>query len=196
MSVAYDHPRFGPVARTPDERFANLPGWTFAPNYIDNLPGFEGMQLHYIDEGPRDAAVTFLCLHGEPSWSYLYRKMAPAFTGAGCRVVAPDWFGFGRSDKPVRDEVYTFGLSSRDVDRVLRAHGAEECVSRRPGLGRSSWSHHSEGLPRHHAIAGDEHRDRHGRFARTRLHCVEGLCGGQSGHGRWRADEARHERSH
>jgi pimeloyl-ACP methyl ester carboxylesterase len=89
MSVAYDHPRFGPVARTPDERFANLPGWTFAPNYIDNLPGFEGMQLHYIDEGPRDAAVTFLCLHGEPSWSYLYRKMAPAFTGAGCRVVAP-----------------------------------------------------------------------------------------------------------
>lgn len=110
MSVAYDHPRFGPVARTPDERFIGLPGWTFAPNYIDDLPGFEGMRLHYIDEGPHDADVTFLCLHGEPSWSYLYRKMAPVFTGAGCRVVAPDWFGFGRSDKPIKDEVYTFGF--------------------------------------------------------------------------------------
>lgn len=110
MSVAHDHPRFGPVARTLDERFASLPGWTFAPNYIDDLPGFEGMRLHHIDEGPSDAALTFLCLHGEPSWSYLYRKMAPVFTGAGCRVVAPDWFGFGRSDKPVRDEVYTFGF--------------------------------------------------------------------------------------
>lgn len=108
MTAAFDHPTFGPIARTPDARFANLPGWTYAPDYIDDLKGFEGLRLHYVDEGPPDADVTFLCLHGEPSWSYLYRKMAPVFTAAGCRVVAPDWFGFGRSDKPVRDEVYTF----------------------------------------------------------------------------------------
>jgi len=96
--------------RTPDERFADLPGWTFAPNYIDDLPGYEGLRLHYVDEGPRDATTTFLCLHGEPSWSYLYRKMIPVFTAAGCRVIAPDWFGFGRSDKPVEDAAYTFGF--------------------------------------------------------------------------------------
>ena len=110
MSAAFDHPKFGPVVRTPDVRFANLTGWPYAPHYIDDLPGFEGLRLHYIDEGPRNAAVTFLCLHGEPSWSYLYRKMLPVFTAAGCRVVAPDWFGFGRSDKPVKDEIYTFGF--------------------------------------------------------------------------------------
>ena len=101
------HP-FGEILRTPDERFENLPGWTFAPNYIEDLPGYEGMRLHYVDEGPKDAEVTFLCLHGEPSWSYLYRKMAPVFLAARHRVVAPDWFGFGRSDKPVDDDVYTF----------------------------------------------------------------------------------------
>ena len=115
MSAAHEHTKFGPVVRTPDERFANLPDWTFQPHYIDNLPGYDGLRLHYIDEGPRDAAVTFLCLHGEPSWSYLYRKMLPVFVSAGCRVVAPDWFGFGRSDKPVRDDVYTFGFHRRTL---------------------------------------------------------------------------------
>ena len=64
--------------------------------------------MHYVDEGPRDAKVTVLCLHGQPTWGYLYRKMIPVFTGAGLRVVAPDWFGFGRSDKPVDDAWYTF----------------------------------------------------------------------------------------
>ncbi|MFP3945197.1 MAG: haloalkane dehalogenase [Alphaproteobacteria bacterium] len=96
--------------RTPDERFANLPGYDFEPHYIDDLPGFEGLRLHYVDEGPRDARVTFLCLHGEPSWAYLYRKMLPVFTGRNYRVVAPDFFGFGRSDKPVEDAVYTYGF--------------------------------------------------------------------------------------
>ena len=64
--------------------------------------------MHYLDEGPADAEHTFLCLHGQPTWCYLYRKMVPVFTAAGHRVVAPDLFGFGRSDKPVDDEVYTF----------------------------------------------------------------------------------------
>lgn len=110
MNTAREHPVFGPVVRTPDERFASLPGWTFQPNYIDDLPGCEGLRLHYVDEGPRNADVVFLCLHGEPSWSYLYRKMLPVFVAAGHRVIAPDWFGFGRSDKPVKDEIYTFGF--------------------------------------------------------------------------------------
>ncbi|MEO0576999.1 MAG: haloalkane dehalogenase [Pseudomonadota bacterium] len=93
--------------RTPDSRFENLPDWRYAPHYTETLPGYEGLRMHYVDEGPRDGVV-FLCLHGEPSWSYLYRKMAPVFIGAGHRVVAPDLFGFGRSDKPVDDANYTY----------------------------------------------------------------------------------------
>lgn len=93
--------------RTPDERFADLPDWPYAPSYIEDLPGYEGLRMHYVDEGPKDA-VTFLCIHGEPSWSYLFRKMAPVFLDAGHRFVAVDMFGFGRSDKPVDDEVYTY----------------------------------------------------------------------------------------
>jgi pimeloyl-ACP methyl ester carboxylesterase len=94
--------------RTPDERFAALPGWPCAAHYADDLPGFEGLRAHWVDEGPRGAAVTALCLHGQPTWSYLYRKMIPVFTAAGLRVVAPDLFGFGRSDKPDDDAWYTF----------------------------------------------------------------------------------------
>ncbi len=93
--------------RTPDKRFNNLSGWDYAPNYIDDLPGYEGLRMHYVDEGPKDG-VTFLCIHGEPSWAYLYRKMARVFTDAGHRFVAVDMFGFGRSDKPVDDDVYTY----------------------------------------------------------------------------------------
>ena len=94
--------------RTPDERFLNLPGYAFAPSYVQNLPGFAGLRMHYLDEGKRDGAHTFLCLHGQPTWSYLYRKMIPAFAGAGARVIAPDLFGFGKSDKPAEDGFYTF----------------------------------------------------------------------------------------
>lgn len=94
--------------RTPDERFVNLPGWTYAPRYLDDLKGYEGLRMHYVDEGPAEAAITFLCIHGEPSWAYLFRKMIPVFTAAGHRAVAVDMFGFGRSDKPIDDEVYTY----------------------------------------------------------------------------------------
>ena len=94
------------VLRTPDERFAALPGYPFRPHYRDDLPGYEGLRLHHLDEGQRGGPV-FLCLHGQPTWSYLYRKMLPVFAGAG-RVIAPDLFGFGRSDKPADDETYTF----------------------------------------------------------------------------------------
>lgn len=94
--------------RTPDARFENLSGWPYAPRYIDDLPGYEGLRMHYVDEGPKNAEVTFLCIHGEPSWAYLFRKMIPVFTAAGHRAVALDMFGFGRSDKPVDDAAYTY----------------------------------------------------------------------------------------
>jgi haloalkane dehalogenase len=96
------------VLRTPEERFVDLPGFLYEAVYIEDLKGFEGMRMHYVEEGPQNADHLFLCLHGDPTWSYLYRKMIPVFTAAGHRVVAPDFFGFGRSDKPVDEAGYTF----------------------------------------------------------------------------------------
>ncbi|GAG97008.1 unnamed protein product, partial [marine sediment metagenome] len=101
--------------RTPEERFSNLPNFPYKPQYIENLRDYEDLRLHYIDEGPRDSEVVFLCLHGEPTWSYLYRKMIPVFLEAGHRIVAPDFFGFGRSDKPVEDDVYTFNFHRNTI---------------------------------------------------------------------------------
>lgn len=94
--------------RTPDDRFANLPGYAWAPRYVPDLPSLAGLRMHYLDEGPPDAPLTWLCLHGNPAWSYLYRKMIPVFLAEGHRVVAPDLIGFGRSDKPKRDSAHTF----------------------------------------------------------------------------------------
>ena len=82
--------------RTPEERFANLPGYPFEPRYAL----VEGLRMHYVDEGPRDGQV-ILMLHGQPSWSYLYRKMIPPLAQAGFRTIAVDHVGMGRSDKPV-----------------------------------------------------------------------------------------------
>jgi pimeloyl-ACP methyl ester carboxylesterase len=92
--------------RTPDGRFADLPDWPYEPVYRD----FAGLRVHHVDEGPRDAEATALCLHGNPAWAYLYRRMIPVFTGAGLRVVAPDLIGFGRSDKPVDPAAHTWDL--------------------------------------------------------------------------------------
>ncbi|NIL95083.1 MAG: alpha/beta fold hydrolase [Woeseiaceae bacterium] len=94
--------------RTPDDRFENLPGYDFTPNYLD----VAGLRMHYVDEGPGDAAPVLL-VHGEPSWSYLYRKMIPLLAAAGHRVIAPDLIGFGRSDKPSEISDYTY---QRHVD--------------------------------------------------------------------------------
>jgi len=94
--------------RTPEERFADLPDYPWAPHYLSDLPALAGLRLHYLDEGPRDAPLTWLCLHGNPSWSYLYRKMIPVFLAAGHRVVAPDLIGFGRSDKPKKESAHSF----------------------------------------------------------------------------------------
>jgi haloalkane dehalogenase len=94
--------------RTPDERFTDLPGYPFSPHYLD-VPDAEGssLRVHYVDEGPPDAQPVLL-LHGEPSWSFLYRKMIPILTGGGLRAVAPDLVGFGRSDKPAKRLDYTY----------------------------------------------------------------------------------------
>jgi tRNA(adenine34) deaminase len=96
------------AVRTPDERFSGLPGYPWQPKYLGDLPALAGLRMHYLDEGPRDAPLTWLCLHGNPSWSYLYRRMIPVFLEAGDRVVAPDMPGFGRSDKPKKDAAHTF----------------------------------------------------------------------------------------
>ncbi|MEL6894194.1 MAG: haloalkane dehalogenase, partial [Actinomycetota bacterium] len=98
--------------RTPDDRFADLPGYPFAPNYVevDDLDDAEPggtLRVHYLDEGPADGPVV-LAMHGEPSWSYLYRKMIPTFVDAGLRVIAPDLVGFGKSDKPTATSDYTY----------------------------------------------------------------------------------------
>jgi pimeloyl-ACP methyl ester carboxylesterase len=92
--------------RTPETRFATLPCYGYAPHWFEHA----GFRVHYVDEGPRDAAVTALCLHGNPTWSYLYRHMIPVFTDAGLRVVAPDLIGFGRSDKPADEATHTWDL--------------------------------------------------------------------------------------
>lgn len=116
--------------RTPDERFSDLPGYPFEPHYVDVGDGF---RLHYVDEGAGDPV---LMLHGEPSWSYLYRKMIPVFVDAGFRAVAPDLIGFGRSDKLDARTDYTYerhvswmrdfllALDLRDITLVCQDWGA------------------------------------------------------------------------
>ena len=105
------------VLRTPDERFAGLPGWPYEARYCEPLGDSDGpgLRMAYIDEGPRDTAATVLCLHGNPSWGYLYRHMIPVFLGAGLRVVVPDLIGFGRSDKPVDEAWHRFATHRQSL---------------------------------------------------------------------------------
>ena len=107
--------------RTPESRFENLPGYEFAPNYVD----VDGLRMHYVDEGPRDADVALL-LHGEPSWSYLYRHMIPPLRDAGLRVVAPDLVGFGRSDKPAKKADYSYAQHVAWMKGFIEALDLEE----------------------------------------------------------------------
>ena len=108
------HPLREDALRTPEDRFSDLPDYPWAPHYVSDLPSLNGLRLHYLDEGPVDAPMTWLCLHGNPAWSYLYRKMIPIFLEAGDRVVAPDLIGFGKSDKPKKDGAHHFSWH-RDV---------------------------------------------------------------------------------
>jgi pimeloyl-ACP methyl ester carboxylesterase len=89
--------------RTPESQFEKLPGYDFTPNYVE----VDGLRMHYLDEGPRDGELILL-LHGQPVWSYLYRKMIPILTGHGYRCIAPDMIGMGRSDKPIKESYHTY----------------------------------------------------------------------------------------
>ncbi|MEO0822472.1 MAG: haloalkane dehalogenase [Pseudomonadota bacterium] len=109
------------AVRTPDLCFGNLPDFPWTPRYIEGLAGFEGLRMARIDEGPEVAAQVFLCLHGQPSWSFLYRHMIPEFLKTGGRVVVPDLFGFGRSDKPVDDDVFTFTFHRQSLMAQIEA---------------------------------------------------------------------------
>jgi haloalkane dehalogenase len=102
--------------RTPDERFAQLPDFPYPPTYVD----IDGLRMAYVDVGPPDATPVLL-LHGEPTWSFLYRRMIPPLVDAGFRCVAPDLIGFGRSDKPVDQEAYTYAAHIAWMEAFLDA---------------------------------------------------------------------------
>jgi pimeloyl-ACP methyl ester carboxylesterase len=108
------------ILRTPESRFADVPGFAWPPRYAEGLAGAMPLRMAYIDEGPRDARHIYLCLHGNPTWSYLYRKMIPVFLGDGGRVVAPDLIGFGRSDKPADIAAYHFDLHRDALLALIR----------------------------------------------------------------------------
>jgi haloalkane dehalogenase len=108
-----------PALRTPEERFAGLPGWPYLPRWIE--PVGQGLRMAVVDEGPRDAAVTALCLHGNPTWGYLYRAMLPVLRDAGLRVVVPDLIGFGRSDKPEDESWHRFDVHRDSLLRLVEA---------------------------------------------------------------------------
>lgn len=105
-----------PFVRTPDDRFVGLPGYDFAPHYVS----WRGLRIHYVDEGPPDGPVALL-LHGEPTWSYLYRKMIPRLVSAGFRCIAPDFIGFGRSDKVIADDWYVIERHCESLRAVIEA---------------------------------------------------------------------------
>jgi haloalkane dehalogenase len=111
------------VLRTPDERFANLPDFNFTPHYCE----VGGHRIHYLDEGP-PAAQPILLLHGEPTWSYLYRKMIPVLSAAGYRCIAPDLVGFGRSDKPSDRMVHTYKFHVDEIAGLIAALDLESCT--------------------------------------------------------------------
>jgi pimeloyl-ACP methyl ester carboxylesterase len=110
--------------RTPDERFHALPGWPWAPRWWAH----EGHRVHFVDEGAHDAPATVLCLHGNPTWSYLYRKMIPVFLAAGLRVIAPDLIGFGRSDKPAADAWHTYDRHRQMLLAFVREHALRDVL--------------------------------------------------------------------
>lgn len=102
-----NHPLRPDALRTPESSFAHLPGYDFTPHYLSDLPALQGLRMHYLDEGAKDANTTYLCLHGNPAWSYLYRKMIPIFAQSSARVISPDMIGFGKSDKPKKDSFHS-----------------------------------------------------------------------------------------
>lgn len=110
------------VIRTPEEAFSNLPDYPFSPRYFD----WDGMRLHFLDEGEGRPVILF---HGEPTWSFLYRKMIPVLTAAGYRCIAPDYPGFGKSDKPVDDDWYSYERHCEAMRGLLRSLDLREATT-------------------------------------------------------------------
>jgi hypothetical protein len=123
--------------RTPEARFKNLPEYSFNPHYAL----IDGLRMHYVDEGPRGGKVV-LMLHGQPTWSYLYRKMIPSLVNAGYRAIAVDHIGMGRSDKPVELAFHTYELHVQRLKKIHLSNGFDENQPLLPGLG---WSNEIEG---------------------------------------------------
>ena len=123
-----NHPLRDDAVRTPEDRFADLPGYPWAPRYRSDLPALAGLRLHHLDEGPADAPLTWLCLHGNASWSYLYRHMVAPLLAAGHRVVAPDLVGFGKSDKPKKESAHRFGWHRQVLLELVEALDLERVV--------------------------------------------------------------------
>ncbi len=119
------------AVRTPDANFENLTGYPWAPHYVSDMPSLAGLRMHYVDEGgdvQNEKAFTWLCLHGNPAWSYLYRKMIPLFLAAGHRVVAPDLIGFGKSDKPKKDSTHHFNWHRQILLEFIERHDLRNVV--------------------------------------------------------------------
>lgn len=114
--------------RTPAARFAELPGYPWRGHYLNDLPALAGLRMHYLDEGPADAPLVWLCLHGNPGWSYLYRKMIPLWLDAGHRVVAPDLIGFGKSDKPKKESAHSFSWHRQVLLELVQRLDLERVV--------------------------------------------------------------------
>lgn len=110
------------ILNTPQSRFENLPDYPFVPNY---LTVGEGLSMHYLDEGPKDGAVVLL-MHGEPSWSFLYRKMIPVFVKKGYRVIVPDLIGFGKSSKPIKKADYSYAIHLEWCISFMKKLGLED----------------------------------------------------------------------
>jgi tRNA(adenine34) deaminase len=106
--------------RTPERCFENLPGYPWAPHYLSDLPGLAKLRLHYLDEGPSDSARVLLCLHPIPGWSYSYKELIPDWLSQGARVLVPDLVGFGKSDKPKRDDAHSVAFHCRYLLELLQ----------------------------------------------------------------------------
>lgn len=122
------HPLRDDALRTPEARFAGLPDYPWAPRYASDWPSLQGLRLHYLDEGPRDAPLTWLCLHGAPVWSYGFRHQLPVFLAAGHRVVAPDLIGFGKSDKPKKPGFHQLPTHRQILLELLQQCDVQRCV--------------------------------------------------------------------
>ena len=122
------HPLRDDALRTREAAFADLPDYPWAPHYASDWPSLQGLRLHYLDEGPRAAPLTWLCLHGTGAWSYQWRHLLPALLTAGQRVVAPDLIGFGKSDKPKKPGWHTLPNHHRILLELLEQADVQRCV--------------------------------------------------------------------